>query len=57
MLMMVVGMSMECCRADAGDVISETEGEGTCGPSPVNRACGAVLHFARKLAALRPRRR
>jgi hypothetical protein len=34
-------------------VISKTKEEGTAGPSPVNRAAGAVLHSLRSLRPLR----
>ena len=61
MRMTVVGMVVQRCRVDAADGDQRErrggEEEGTCGPSPVNRACGAVLHVARELAPLRPLRR
>jgi hypothetical protein len=54
MLMAVIGMMVQLCRADAVDGCRRAWGEeGTCGPSPVNRACGAVLHSLRSLRPLR----
>jgi hypothetical protein len=51
MVMTVISMSGELCRADADQ--RETEEEGARGPSPVNRACGAILHSLRWLRPLR----
>jgi hypothetical protein len=56
MLMTVVGIGMQCCRADAVDGDQREGRRRDLRSLAVNRACGAVLHSALR-APLRPLRR